>query len=120
VYSFSVQPGSYTVYVDASNTPGGYLIGSVLTKLDVALGAGPVTYPTIALYKRISVQQPASGAVVRSPVTFAWDTLSTTNVYELRVYEDDSQKSRSRRFRTHERADVHAEHARRGPPLQVG
>src|SRR5438034_8724632 len=75
IYSFSVQPGSYTVYVDASNTPGGYLIGSVLTKLDVAPSAGPVTYPTIALYKRISVLQPASGAVVRSPVTFTWDAL---------------------------------------------
>jgi len=50
-----------------------------------------VTYPTIALYKRISVLQPASGAVVRSPVTFTWDALTTTNVYELRVYEDDPQ-----------------------------
>jgi len=82
--------GNYQVFVDMTSVPSDVFLTSTSSGTFASI-SGPntqVTYPTLTLIKRISVLQPAYGAVLTPPVVFDWWTVANETSYELVIRDD--------------------------------
>jgi hypothetical protein len=88
-YRVQVEPGQYSAVVDMTALTRNVYVsaGSPGTSVRVSGGAETL-YPPLTLMKLITAVQPAGGAVLTVPITFAWQPLDTTMSYELRVLDD--------------------------------